>query len=313
MRVIFFGTSDIAASALNTLLLSRHEVLAVVTAADKRQGRGQRVGLSPVKLIAQKKGLSLLQSEDLRDSEFIRALKKPLADLFVVCAYGKILTKEVLQIPKEFAINLHTSLLPKYRGAAPINWAIVNGEGMSGVTVFKMDEGMDSGEIILQEKEAISSCDTAVSLAEKLSRIGGRALVEAIDLIEQGKATFSKQDETKSSAAPKLKKEDGLINWDLPALEIYNRIRGFVPWPGAFTYFENRLLKIWKGEVIQAKDEGMPGQILDIDNKRGILVQAGKDRLLITVLQLEGKKRMPATEFILGHDVMPGIKLGNDK
>ena len=308
MKIIFFGTSDFAVSALNELLLSKHKLLGIVTAVDKRKGRGQRIGLSPVKSFAQKRGLALFQPADLRDAKFVQCLKNEPADLFVVCAYGRILTKEVLRIPKGCAINLHASLLPKYRGAAPVNWAIIRGEKETGVTVFKMDEYMDKGEIILQRKTDISLSDTAVSLAEKLSKIGAEVLLEAIDLIEQKKATFITQDESRASSAPKLKKGDGLINWEAAASEIHNRVRGLQPWPGAFTYLENRLLKIRQSQIVGNEQGGNPGEIIDVSEK-GILVQTGRGGLLITVLQLEGKKEMPSAEFILGHKLEAGKRL----
>ncbi len=310
MKIVFFGTSDFAVSTLKALFSSKHKILGVVTAVDKAKGRGLKFSFSPVKAFAQKKDSSLIQPANLQDAQFIQSLKNVQADLFVVCAYGKILTKEVLQIPRKYAINLHTSLLPKYRGAAPINWAIIRGEKETGVTIFKMNEYMDRGEIILQKKIDISGSDTAVSLAEKLSKVGAEALLKALDLIEQGRATFTLQDESQASVAPKLKKEDGLINWEVQASEIYNRIRGLQPWPGAFTYFENKLLKIWESKVVEGKKDKRPAEIVDVDSKSGILVQTGKDKLLIAVLQLEGKRKMSAAEFILGHSIKIGEKLG---
>lgn len=310
MKIVFFGTSELAVSALQALLLSKHRILGVVTAQDKRKGRGLELSFSPVKIFAQNKGMPIVQPADLRDTKFLYFLKNSSADLFVVCAYGKILTKEILQIPKVYAINLHTSLLPKYRGAAPINWAIIAGEKESGVTVFKMNEEMDKGEIILQQRTGISFSDTAVSLAEKLSRIGKDALLKSIDLIEHKGAHLREQDENQATFAPKLKKEDGLIGWGNSALEIYNRIRGLQPWPGAFTYFENKLLKIWQSQIVQGKKSAEPGEIVEVDTKNGILVQAGKNKLLIIRLQLEGKKEMPAAKFILGHRIEVGRRLG---
>lgn len=310
MKIVFFGTSDFAVSALGALFSSNHKILGVVTAADKAKGRGQKIAFSPVKIFAQKKNLALLQPESLRDERFIQCLKQKAADLFVVAAYGKILAKEILQIPKKFAVNLHSSLLPKYRGAAPINWAIIKGENRTGVTIFKMNEYTDQGEIILQEKTDISGSDSAVNLGERLAKIGARTLLQALDLIKQDKATFTKQDQRQASGAPKLKKEDGLIDWGLSASQIHNRIRGLQPWPGAFTYFNNKLLKIWESKVIEGEKEKMPGEIVDVGKDKGILVQAGKNRLLISVVQLEGKRKMSAAEFILGHSIEIGKRLG---
>jgi methionyl-tRNA formyltransferase len=310
MKIVFFGTSDFAAQVLQSLLSGKHNISAVVTAVDKKKGRGQKIGASPVKVLAQKKKLAVLQPEDLRDSEFLRVLKDARADLFVLCAYGKILTKEVLGIPAKYAINLHTSLLPAYRGAAPINRAIINGERETGVTIFKMDKGMDTGEIILQAKTTISASDTAASLAGRLAGIGAEALLKAIGLIECGKVKFTAQDEARASLAPKLKKEEGLIDWQSPALDIHNRIRGLQPWPGAFTWFRDRRLKIWQSRVVKGPSQAGAGTVADVRPKEGILVQAGRNKLLLISLQPEGKKRMSASEFISGHNIKAGETLG---
>lgn len=310
MKIVFFGTSDFAAQILQSLLSGKEKISAVVTAVDKKKGRGQLIGASPVKVLAQKKKLAVVQPKDLRDAEFLRFLKGARADLFVLCAYGKILTKEVLDLPAEYAINLHTSLLPAYRGAAPINRAIINGEGETGVTIFKMDEGMDEGEIILQAKTTISASDTAVSLAGRLAVIGSDALLKAIGLIESGKVKFTAQNDARASLAPKLRKADGLIDWQSPALDIHNRIRGLQPWPGAFTWFGNRLLKIWQSRVVKGARQAGAGTVIDVRPKEGILVQTGRNKLLLMSLQLEGKKRMSAPEFILGHNIKAGETLG---
>lgn len=310
MNIIFFGTSDFALPALEGLFLSRHKVPAVVTAADEKRGRGQKVGFSPVKAFAQKSGLPIFQPADLRDRNFLRVLKEQAADLFAVAAYGKILTKEVLQIPRLYAVNLHGSLLPQYRGAAPVNWAIIRGEKTSGITVFKMNEFMDKGEIILRQETEILPEDTSFILGERLASMGRETLLKSIDLIEQGKAALMEQDETKVSFAPKLQKEDGRIDWNAAAVDIHNRVRGLQPWPGVFTCWGNKLLKIWKSAVVNSGEDGEPGQIVDIEPRGGILVQTGRDKLLITELQLAGKKRMPAAEFVLGHRITRGVGLG---
>jgi methionyl-tRNA formyltransferase len=309
MRIVFFGTSDFALPAINALSLSSHKILAVVTAADKRKGRGRKISLSAVKALTQEKRLPLLQPQDLNERAFVHFLKNTGADLFVVAAYGKILSKKILQIPRVYAINLHASLLPKYRGAAPINWALIRAEKETGVTIFKMNEYMDKGEIILQQKTAISFSDTAFSLRDRLANIAAGALLQALDLIEAGKAGLRPQDERLRSFAPKLKKEDGLINWHNRALEIYNRIRALQPWPGAFTYLDDKLLKIWQSKIIEGKKDRPAGEVVSVD-KTGILVQTGREQLLLTSLQLEGKRKMSAAEFILGHKVEIGKNLG---
>ncbi|MBN2097665.1 MAG: methionyl-tRNA formyltransferase [Candidatus Omnitrophica bacterium] len=311
MRIIFFGTSEFALPALEALAASRHSIVAVVTAGDKKRGRGLILSFSPIKIFSQQKNLHLLQPQRLDSPAFLTRLKKELCDLFIVCAYGKILTKQLLSMPKIYAINLHGSLLPKYRGAAPVNWAIINGEKESGVTIIKMNELMDQGEIMLQKKLKINDTDTAISLSEKLAQIGKQTLLEALDLIADKKATFTKQDEGQVSFAPKLKKQDGLINWRAAAQEIDQRIRGLVPWPGAFTYLDKKILKIWQGLALDnQKTQLSPGEILEVNSQKGILVATGQGQLLITELQLAGKNKMPATEFIRGHKLETGKILG---
>lgn len=309
MQIVFFGTADIAVPAL-AALARQHQVLAVVTATDKKKGRGLHLGLAPVKITAQQNGWPVLQPADLGDHSLIRGLKEKKADLFVVCAYGKILPKEILKIPRIYTINLHMSLLPKYRGAAPINWAIINGEQHTGVTIFKMDEHMDQGDIILQKEQPILDADTSESLGRKLAGLGKTALLEALELISQGKAELTKQRQEEVSLAPKLKKEDGLIDWGRPALEIHNRVRGLQPWPGAHTYFRDRLLKIWESEVIPAQEKRTAGGIIMVEKKGTLAVDTGKESLLLKTLQLAGKRKMSAREFITGHKIEIGERLG---
>lgn len=311
MKIVFFGTSDLAACILRALLLSEHKVSVVVTAQDKRKGRGQKVSASPVKCMSEKENINLLQPKTLSSQQFIQALEDEKADLFVVAAYGKILTKQILEIPKIYSINLHTSLLPKYRGAAPINWAIIKGDKVTGVTVFKLNKYMDQGEMILQKKINIAAKDTSVELTDKLSTLGADAVLQALDLIKDKKEKFKKQDNSKVTLAPKLKKKDGLINWKHSALDIHNQIRGLQPWPGAFTYLDGKLLKVLVSEAFDGQKRIKEGEVLRVDEKKGILVQTNRGHLLIVELQLEGKKRMPATEFVLGYSVKAGTKLGN--
>ncbi|MFH1245270.1 MAG: methionyl-tRNA formyltransferase [Candidatus Omnitrophota bacterium] len=310
MKIIFFGTSDFAVPALAGLCLSRHKILAVVTAPDEKKGRGQKMSFSPVKDFAQERGLTVFQPRDLRERSFIRELRAQHADLFAVAAYGKILTKEVLQIPRQYAINLHCSLLPKYRGAAPVNWAIIRGERTSGVTVFKMNEFMDQGDIILQQATEILPSDTSSILSQRLACIGTETLLKSIALVEQGRLVLTEQNDTQASFAPKLQKADGRINWSMAAIDIHNRVRGLQPWPGAFTYWDNKLLKVCRSAVVSGEQSASAGDILDIDPCGGILVQTGREKLLIEELQLAGKKRMSAGSFVLGHRITRGIRLG---
>lgn len=309
MKIIFFGTSEFTIALIEAILRSTHQLLAVVTAADKARGRTRKLFSSPVKLLAEKKGVMHLEPETLNEHNFVKLLKELSADIFVVCDFGKIFPQHILQLPKIYSINLHTSILPKYRGAAPINWAIINGEKKSGLTVFRINENIDQGEIILQHKVDIHSDETSIDLKERLSKLAVDVVLKALDLIANKKAILKKQNENQVSFAPKLKKGDGLIDWRLSALEIHNRIRGLQPWPGAFSYLNGKLLKLFKSEVfVLAKGTigNKPGEIVAIDQKKGILIETGNGRLLVSNLQLEGKRRMSSSEFLSGHN----IKLG---
>jgi len=312
MKIVFFGTSKFATPLIHELFLSRHEILGVVTAPDSKKGRGHKLFTSPIKVFADSNHISCLQPKNLKDASFVKALKSFSADIFAVCDFGKILTKDILQLPKTYAINLHASLLPKYRGAAPINWAIIKGEKETGLTVFRINERMDEGEIILKQKVKIKSSDTSFDLARTLSNLGPKIVLQTLDLIESGKAKLKKQDKKKISYAPKLKKEDGLIDWNLSAKEIHNRIRGLQPWPDAFTYFKGKLLKISKSEVVLKLplNQQSPGEVVEIDKTKGILIKTKDAGLLIKSLQLEGKRPMSSAEFILGHSVKIGERLG---
>jgi methionyl-tRNA formyltransferase len=319
MRIIFFGTAEFAVPSLCSLAESRHSIVAVVTQPDRKKGRGLLVQPPPVKIAALKYNLVVHQPLDLAEPKLIDYLRSLEPEVFVVISYGQILKKEILSLPSFCAINLHGSLLPKYRGAAPINWAIICGEIKTGLTVIKMNEYIDKGDIVLQEEIDIEDDDTAVSLNQRLSVAGADLLLKAIELIEEGSVSFIAQDETNASYAPRLKKSDGLINWDSPAAEIQRRIRGLVPWPCAYTYYKGKLLKIWRGEVNPAPASrggvklglsAEPGRILGVNLKEGILVATGKDNLLIKELQLEGAKRMSSKQFIIGHKIDLGYKLG---
>jgi methionyl-tRNA formyltransferase len=247
----------------------------------------------------------------------IEKLRAYNADLFVVVSFGQILKAVVLNLPKIYAINLHTSLLPRYRGAAPVNWAIINGESKTGVTIIRMNEFMDQGEIILQKEVCIEKDDTAITLGERLSQLGADLILQALELIEEQKATLTVQTESESSYAPKLKKGDGLIDWNQSAYAIHNRVRGVIPWPGAFTYFHGKILKVWKTEIVAEggnrqvpKERFKPGEVIDVTQSRGIVVSTGEGSIIIKVLQLEGGRKMDAGVFILGHKVFEGTRFG---
>lgn len=261
-----------------------------------------------VKVEAKAGAIEVYQPDSINIPSSVKFLKSLNPDLFIVIAYGQILSEEVLNLPKTFAINLHASLLPKYRGAAPINWAIIKGEKNSGVTIMKMVKAMDAGPIILQKELATAAEDTAVTLEDKLSGMGAEALIEALKVIESGSYKVEPQKDKDASFAPKLKKEDGLINWSKPAHDISNLIRGSLPWPGAFTYYKGKLLKIYQAKAFLALEEEKkktPGQIVRV-LKEGIAVATGKEDLIIEELQLEGKRKMSVKEFIVGHKIQEG-------
>jgi methionyl-tRNA formyltransferase len=307
MNIIFFGSSHFAVCALEALEKSDHKILCVVTQPDRKKGRGLHCEGTAVKGVAEALRLKIYQPLNINTAEAVQFLKSQNADLLIVISYGQILSQEVLNIPKLFSINAHASLLPQYRGAAPINWALINGEETSGVTIMKMEKKMDAGPMMMQQSLRILEQDTAVTLEEKLSGMAGALLMEALDKMNSKNYDLIAQDEKKASFAPKLKKEDGLIDWQKSAFSIYNLIRGCVVWPGAFTYYKGKLLKIFKASVVR-RDEPVvgrgPGKIIKVF-KQGILVATGKDDLLIKELQIQGRKIVAAQEFIAGHPIAP--------
>lgn len=311
MNIVFFGSSDFAVSSLRTLVKDSYNISCVVTQPDRKRGRGMHIEGTSVKQAALEYGLFIHQPQNINSAEQIKFLKSLNPDLFVVISYGQILSQEVLEIPKIFAINTHASILPKYRGAAPINWAIIKGEKTTGITIIKMTEKMDAGPIILQEKAVIEDLDTAITLQEKLSEVAAQLLKKTLKLIENNNYKLTAQDANEVTFAAKLRKEDGLINWKMHARDIYNLIRGCVGWPGAFTYYEGKLLKIYKAGVLDLSDysDKKPGEILEV-SKKGIIVTCLKSNLLIHDLQIEGKKIMSAEDFIAGHRVKAGDILG---
>lgn len=300
------GTPDFAVPCLQALIDAGKEIVAVVTQPDKPKGRGKLLAQPPVKGLALKHNIPVFQPEKIRDESFINTMRNFSPDIIVVVAYGKILPKAVLDIPPKGCINVHASLLPKYRGAAPINRAIINGEKETGVTTMLMDEGMDTGDMLLVEKVEIKDDDTASSLHDKLKEIGAVLLIKTIKAVESDTINPVKQDDREATYAPMLKKEDGRIDWTLKAEEIVNLIRGLNPWPGAYTRWEGKQIKIFKGS--RAKGQGSreePGKIIDV-SQEGICVAAGKGDLIITELQMENKNRMNVSDFIKGHRIVKG-------
>jgi methionyl-tRNA formyltransferase len=308
-RIIFFGTPPFAIPALKGLLSGTDQVIAVVTQPDREKGRGRKVVTSPVKELALKEGLSIFQPEKAKEKSFQEELRGLQPDLILVVAYGQILPLSILRIPRYGAINVHASLLPKYRGAAPIAWAVLNGEEVTGVTLMMMDEGMDTGNILLQRSVPISKDETSDTLHARLASLGAQLLLETLEKLKGGNLRPIPQDHSKATYAPPLKKMDGRIDWRKEATEIDRQVRGFNPWPGAFTEWEGGFLKIYKGEVREGASAAKPGAVVWVGSDF-IEVATGKGSFLIREAQREGKKRMSIRDFLLGHPISVGAVLG---
>jgi methionyl-tRNA formyltransferase len=310
MNIVYFGSSEFAVLPLKSLIEAGADICCVVTQPDKQKGRGLRVEGTPVKKTAKEAGLEIYQPAGINTKEAADFLKKLKPDLFVVIAYGQILSQAILDIPKIFSVNTHASLLPKYRGAAPINWAIVKGEKVTGISVIRMNSRMDAGDILLQKRTDIDDCDTTATLSVKLSGLAALLLLESLSAIENKKINPVKQKDAEVSFAPLLKKEDGLVDWGKTAQELHNLVRGLYPWPGAFTYHKGRLIKICVSKVRGSGGlRAQPGEIIEAE-KSGIIVGTKSGLLEILELQPEGKRRMTAAEFISGHKLKAGQLLG---
>ena len=307
MNIIFFGTPEFAVPSLRALIDSCHETVCVVCQPDKPRGRGRKLSPPPVKLIAERESIPVLQPLKIRTEEFYKELEKYGPDLICVAAYGKIIPKNILDLPKFGCINVHASLLPKYRGAAPINWSIINGEKTTGITTMMMDEGMDTGNILLKKEIEIGDEETSVDLSEKLSLIGAGLLIETIDKLEKKELTPVKQKESDATYAPLMEKEVGRIDWNKNAEVIRNLIRGTQPWPGAFTNYTGKNLKIFNARLNSSSGE--PGYVVESEEGK-LIVAAGKDSLEILELQIEGGKRMNTVDFLRGNKIKPGERLG---
>ena len=309
LRIVFMGTPEFACPTLQKLIDRGEQVAAAVTQPDRPRGRGQQTLPPPVKVLAERHAIPVLQPAKVRHPEVIEEIRAYAPDLIVVVAFGQILPKSLLDIPRHGCINVHASLLPRYRGAAPINWCIINGETEAGVTTMQMDVGLDTGDMLLKKVTPIDPDEDAQSLHDRLSLIGAEALGETLDLLADGKLIPEKQDESLTCYAPLLKKEDGLILWDAEPRAIRNRIRGMTPWPGAFTHFNGKTLKIFRART--AFGTGRPGTVITAD-RNGIEVACRGGSLLIDELQLEGKKRLTAADFLAGCRILPGYILGEE-
>lgn len=307
LRIIFMGTPDFAVPSLQELIKGPEEVIAVVCQPDKKKGRGRKLSSPPVKVVAEQHSIRVLQPKSIRTDAFIDEIKALEPDLTVVVAYGKILPGELLNIPSMGTINVHGSLLPKYRGAAPIQWAVINCEKEAGVTIMQMDEGMDTGDILLSEAIPINSDDTAGTLFNKLADLGGETLGNAIELLKAGKLPPVKQDDSQATTAPLLSKEMGLLDWTKEAGQLDCLIRGLDPWPSAYSFLNNKRFRFFNPEVIEKEVKEEPGTLCKAD-KNGLLIATGKNYLNIREIQPEGKKRMDVQSFICGFSFTPGEK-----
>lgn len=310
MKIVFMGTPDFSVGALEALLEAGHEIAAVVTQPDKKKGRGGQVHYPPVKEAALKHNLTVYQPVRVRDEAFVNVLKEIAPDVIVVIAFGQILPKSILELAPYGCINIHASLLPKYRGAAPIQWAVIDGEEKTGVTTMQMNEGLDTGDILETIEVVIDKKETGGSLFDKLSEAGARLIVQTLDHIRTGNVHPVPQDDSKSNYAKMLTKELGNIDFDKSAAETERLIRGLNPWPSAYTKFRGKTLKIWDAEVVTDSGyEGKPGEIVDFD-KNSFLVKTKEGCLRVNELQLEGKKRMETEAFLLGYKPEKGEMLG---
>lgn len=310
MRLVFMGTPDFASASLEALLRSDNSVVGVVTQPDRPKGRGQTLTPSPVKLLAQRAQIPLLQPLKMKDPEFLKALSGWKPDLIAVAAFGRIFPPAILSLPPRGCINVHGSLLPKYRGAGPIQWAIINGETETGITTMLMDEGMDTGAMLLQKAIPITPDDTVETLTPRLAELGGRLLVETITRLKAGTLVPQPQNASLATLAPLLNKEDGVIDWALPAITLANRVRGLSPWPGAYTTTTGGdRWTIWRALALPGPVTKPPGIIVAVTTK-AIHVATGEGILAMTELQPANSRRMAVSQYLAGHPVVAGERLG---
>jgi methionyl-tRNA formyltransferase len=309
MKIVFMGTPDFAAGALESLVQAGHEILLVVTQPDRPRGRSGQPQPSPVKECAMRHDIPVFQPERIRRPEAVAELEKYPADPFVVAAFGQILTKEILDMPRLGCLNIHASLLPKYRGASPIQHALLDGEKQTGITIMQMDEGIDTGDMLHKAILEIAPDETFETLHDKLMDLGGKAIVTALSLLENGGLTPTKQRDDLSCYAPLIKKTDGLLDFTKETAVIDRTVRAMNPWPGAYTFLKGKTLKIYRGTPTEGQKGDEPGTIAEV-GKNYFDIATVDGRLRVTELQLEGKKRMSTESFLLGNHLEPGTALG---
>lgn len=308
LRIIFMGTPDFAAATLKALIDGPDEVVALVTQPDRAKGRGKKLTPPPTKVLAESFGIPVLQPTKIKTEEFHNGLLTYRPDLIVVAAYGRILPKSLLELAPLGCINVHGSLLPQYRGAAPIQWSIINGDKETGVTIIQMNEGMDTGDILLKATLKTAPDETAGSLFNKLEELGSATLLKAIKGLQDGTLIPVAQNHDQATVAPMLKKDDGLIDWQKDAKELERLIRGLDPWPSAYCFLDSKRLRLFNPEVLHKESDAQPGTVLQAD-KRGIFIACGTNTLLIKEIQPEGKKRMAVESFLCGHPIAAGTLL----
>ena len=308
MKVIFMGTPDFSVNTLEEIIKAGHEVVLVVSQPDKAVGRSKALKYTPVKECALAHGIEVYQPEKIRREECVEYLRQFNADIFIVEAFGQIIPKEILDMPRYGCVNVHASLLPKYRGAAPIQWAVLNGEKVSGVTIMRMDEGIDTGDMIMKEEVVLAEDETGGSLFDRLAEVGAKLCVKAMKAIEDGTAVYTPQDHSQATQTGKIQKEMGSIDWSKDAEEIERLIRGLNPWPSAYTRLDDKNLKIWRAKVVSHEVKAAPGCILKV-TKNDMEVQTGNGVLALLEVQLEGKKRMTIDAFLRGYEVEEGTFL----
>ncbi len=311
MKILFMGTPDYAAEALKALIRAGHEITAAVTQPDKPKGRSGEPVPPPVKVCALEHGIPVFQPRRVKTPEAVARLKEYEADVYIVAAFGQILSQEILDIPRFGCLNIHASLLPRYRGASPIQHVLIDGQEKTGITIMQMDAGIDTGDILYQKEIAVARDDNYETLHDKLKVLGGEAVTEALVLLERGELTRQRQDDSVSCYAPLIKKSMGEIDFSGTAAELDRLIRGLTPWPSAYTSYHGKQMKLWKAVPLSQEDTRghAPGEILRTD-RDAITVAAGEGALRILELQLEGKKRMSAHDFLLGGKMAPGEILG---
>lgn len=308
MKVVFMGTPDFAVPTLEAIYNNGHDVSLVISQADKAKGRGKKVLFTPVKERALQLGLNVFQPDNINSEESIGIIKKENPDIIVVVAYGQILKEAILNIPKFGCINVHASILPKYRGAAPINWVIINGEKSTGITTMFMEKGLDSGDMLLKKETEIFDDETAGELHDRLMKLGAELLLETVSGLETGSIHRIPQDHHKATYAPMMSKNLGKVNWKEKAINIRNLVRGTQPWPGAFTTYKDTIMKILEVDIVDGFNSEEPGKVIKVDDE-GIYIATLDKCIVIKQVQFPGKKSMPVTDFIRGNEFEVGILL----